>query len=112
MADNQQVTARTMMKIRVIVSESDIQKFTIPDNNMALKDLCNSLQQELHITYDFKVMYLDSEFGEFFSLTDMEDLEDKGTIKIIRVETDKDTNPTDALTTWELEGAAGIDLFL
>ena len=71
--------------MRVILSDTDIRKYNVPVG-LSVKDCYDSLRIQFNITEEFKVMYLDEEFGpgNYFTLTDTSELTDKGTIKIIR----------------------------
>ena len=72
------------LPIRVIVSEGDIRKLTMPTRPDTLEDLIGWLKRTLQTNYSFSVQYQDPDFNnELCNLTDLSELPEKPTITII-----------------------------
>ncbi|XP_028970228.2 sterile alpha motif domain-containing protein 3 [Esox lucius] len=72
--------------MRVIVSEGDIRKMTMTTQPDRLEDLTEWLKENLQTNYSFTLQYQDPEFNnELCNLTDISELPEKPTIKIIPV---------------------------
>lgn len=76
------------MKLRIIFGEDDIRKLVlhsgIPGTIQVLTDV---IQETFDITGSFTVMYQDMDFdGQFITLTSIEEVKDKATLKIIMTE--------------------------
>lgn len=70
--------------MRVIVSEGDIRKMTMTTRPDTLGGLIDWLEGTLQTNYSFALQYQDPEFdNELCNLTDLSDLPEKPTIKII-----------------------------
>lgn len=78
MAEPQKLT------MRVIVSEGDIRKMTMTTKPDTLEDLIRWLKDALQANYNIALQYQDPEFNnELCNLTDVSELPEKPTIKII-----------------------------
>ncbi|XP_041859729.1 uncharacterized protein LOC121651524 [Melanotaenia boesemani] len=76
----------TPAKLRIILEENDIRKLIlplgIPDT---LQELLAIIGQTFCIGGEFTVMYEDTDFGgQFFTLSSIEEVVDKGTLKIVQ----------------------------
>jgi len=72
--------------MRIIVTEGDIRKLTMTTRPDTLKDLIDWLKGTLQASYSFDLQYQDPEFNnELCNLTDLSELPEKPTIKIIPV---------------------------
>lgn len=70
--------------MRVIVSEGDIRKLTMTTRPDTFEDLIGWLKATLQANYSFALQYQDPEFNnELCNLTDLSELPEKPTIKII-----------------------------
>ncbi|XP_049329573.1 uncharacterized protein LOC125801118 isoform X1 [Astyanax mexicanus] len=74
------------LTMRVIVSDGDIRKMTMPTRPHTLDDLIGWLQGTLQTNYNFSLQYQDPEFNnELCNLTDISELPEKPSIKIIPI---------------------------
>lgn len=74
------------LTMRVIVSEGDIRKMTMNPRPYILEDLISWLKGTLQTNYNFTLQYQDPEFNnELCNLTDLSELPDKPTVKIIPI---------------------------
>ncbi|KAI4805503.1 hypothetical protein KUCAC02_010113 [Chaenocephalus aceratus] len=73
----------TPAKLRIIFEHNDIRKLVLPSGiPRTLEELICELQEAFHIPGEFTVMYQDMDFdGQFCTLSCIEDVEDKGTLK-------------------------------
>lgn len=72
--------------MRIIVTEADIRKLTMTTRPDTLEDLIHWLKGTLQASYSFNLQYQDPEFdNELCNLTDLSELPEKPTIKIIPV---------------------------
>lgn len=72
--------------MRVIVTEGDIRKLTMTTRPDTVEDLSYCLKGTLQASYSFYLQYQDPEFNnELCNLTDLSELPEKPTIKIIPV---------------------------
>jgi len=74
----------TPAKLRIIL-EDDIRKLVLPSGiPSTLQDLSDIIQETFHIPRAFTLMYQDMDFdGQFFSLTSINDVQDKATLKLV-----------------------------
>lgn len=74
--------------LRVILSEHDVQKMTLPSEILQTVEELNLLVQiTFGIAGNFCLHFKDADFGnEFFSLLSTTDISDKGTIKVVYIE--------------------------
>ncbi|XP_048854844.1 sterile alpha motif domain-containing protein 3-like [Brienomyrus brachyistius] len=74
------------LTMRVIISEGDIRKMTMNPRPYILEDLISWLKGTLQTNYNFTLQYQDPEFNnELCNLTDLSELPDKPTVKIIPI---------------------------
>ncbi|MCI4379281.1 hypothetical protein PGIGA_G00226140, partial [Pangasianodon gigas] len=74
------------LTMRVIVSEGDIRKMTMTERPDTLEDLIGWLKRTLQTNYSFTLQNQDPEFNnELCNLTDLSELPEKPTIKIIPI---------------------------
>lgn len=79
-----QMAVQQKLTMRVIVSEGDIRKMTMTTRPDTLEDLIGWLKGTLQTNYSFTLQYQDPEFhNELCNLTDLSELPEKPTIKII-----------------------------
>lgn len=78
----------TPAKLRIIFEDNDIRKLVLPSGIPGtLKDLICEIKETFHIPGEFSVMYQDMEFGgQFFTLSCIEEVEDKGTLKVVQTQ--------------------------
>lgn len=88
--------------LRVILSEHDVHKMTLPSGiPQTVEELHSLVQDTFGIPGHFCLHFKDVDFGnEFFSLTSTTDINDKGTIKVVYIEP-----PTVALTLTDVESS-------
>lgn len=78
------MAAPEKMTMRVIFCEADIRKLTLETRPTTIEDLKSKLQVSLGLQYSFDLQFQDPEFNyELCNLTDVSDLPDKPTVKII-----------------------------
>lgn len=69
------------------VEEHVIRKLLLPSGiPNTVDDLISVIKQSFQLDGHLKLMYMDTDFGQFFSLTSAEDLKDKDSIKVVQVE--------------------------
>ena len=73
--------------LRVIVSQDDYRKVVLHESEAEDVDtLTAALSKKLDIKYQFRLQYQDKDFdNEFVNLTDVKDIQDKSTVKIIQL---------------------------
>ncbi|XP_036951014.1 uncharacterized protein LOC119017923 isoform X3 [Acanthopagrus latus] len=76
------------VRLRIIVCEDDIRKLILPSGIPAtVQALTDVIQETFHITESFTVMYQDVDFdNQFFTLTSIEEVHDKATLKLVMTE--------------------------
>lgn len=71
-------------KLRVI-NEENIEKLLLPLGiPNTVEELKTFVKQTFGISEDFSLQYLDTDFGDYFSLHTSDQIKDKGTIKVVR----------------------------
>lgn len=55
--------------VRIIVSENDIRKVTLPERPKNVEEIISKLNERLDLQYDFMLHYEDSEFNNAFLQT-------------------------------------------
>jgi len=74
------------MTLRVILTEADIRKVILNTRPATVEDWTSQLKESLGLHYNFSLQYKDPEFNyELCNLTDIEDLPEKSTLKVIPV---------------------------
>ncbi|XP_041804801.1 uncharacterized protein LOC121614792 [Chelmon rostratus] len=78
----------TPVKLRIIFGEDDIRKLVLPSGIPGtIQDLTDVIQETFRITGSFTVLYQDMDFGgQFFTLTSIEEVQDKATLKLVMAE--------------------------
>ena len=71
--------------LKVVLSELDMQKLKLNKRPASIRDLMERLKESFTIPYDFVVQYEDKDFKSFLSVNDISDIENYGTVKIVRV---------------------------
>ncbi|KAI4895258.1 hypothetical protein NFI96_000436 [Prochilodus magdalenae] len=83
-------TVRTMDQswpVRVIVGENDIRKVTLYERPHNVEELITKLKNQLNLQFDFMLHYEDPDFNNAFcNLTDISELPNRATLKIIALE--------------------------
>lgn len=70
--------------LRVVINEDDIRKLTLNERPHSVEDLQLELKNKLLLQYEFKLQYEDQDFSNALcNLTDMKDLPERATVKII-----------------------------
>lgn len=78
----------TRTVLRVIVTDNDIRKVTLPSKPQTLDSLIEQLGQHLDLPYTFSLQYEDADFNNaLVNLTDIADLPEKPTLKVISLVT-------------------------
>lgn len=78
------MAAHQKMTLRVILTEADIRKVVLNTRPATVEDLIRKLQESLGLNYNCNLQYKDPEFNyELCNLTDIEDLPEKPTVKVI-----------------------------
>jgi hypothetical protein len=78
------MTIDPCFKIRVILSDNDIRKMTLPGvTHPSILELHEKVQAAFGLVGDFKLHYFDPDFQEFCNLSSDEDIFNKGTVKVI-----------------------------
>ncbi|OCT86383.1 hypothetical protein XELAEV_18020065mg [Xenopus laevis] len=73
--------------LRVILGEHDIQKLLLPSGiPNTVDDLLSVIKQSFQLDGHLRLLYMDTDFGQFFTLNSAEDLKDKDSIKVVPVE--------------------------
>ncbi|XP_062846517.1 uncharacterized protein LOC134307500 [Trichomycterus rosablanca] len=81
---DKEMTAHQKMTLRVILTEADIRKVTLNTRPATMEDLICKLKESLGLDYNCSLQYKDPEFNyELCNLTDIEDLPEKPTVKVI-----------------------------
>lgn len=75
-------------KLRIIFGEDEVRKLLLPEGiPSTLQGLTDVLRETFDITGPFTVMYQDMDFdGQFFTLTSIEEVQDKGSLKVVKTE--------------------------
>lgn len=70
------------------MGEDDIRKLVLPSGiPCTVQDLTDVIQETFNIPGSFTVMYQDMDFdGQFFTLTSVEEVQDKATLKLVMTE--------------------------
>uniref|UniRef100_A0AAZ1WZ95 Uncharacterized protein n=1 Tax=Oreochromis aureus TaxID=47969 RepID=A0AAZ1WZ95_OREAU len=80
------MTANQKMTMRVILTEADIRKVILHSRPSTVKDLITKLRESLGLQYNFSLQFQDPEFNnELCNLTDLQELPEKPTIKVLPV---------------------------
>nr|XP_046241968.1 uncharacterized protein LOC124057602 isoform X2 [Scatophagus argus]XP_046262946.1 uncharacterized protein LOC124068599 [Scatophagus argus] len=80
----QEMTATQKMILRVILTEADIRKVSLNAKPATVEDLISKLKESLGLDYNCILQFQDPEFNyELCNLTDIADLPEKPTIKVI-----------------------------
>lgn len=75
----------TPAKLCIVFDDSDICKLILPSGiPSSLTDLFGVIRQTFNIPGDFSLLYQDIDFdGQFFTLSCIEQVEDKATVKVV-----------------------------
>ncbi|XP_041650523.1 sterile alpha motif domain-containing protein 3-like [Cheilinus undulatus] len=80
------MAAQEKLTMRVIITEADIRKMTMTTQPNSVEDLIDWLQSSLQVNYSFTLQFQDPDFNnELCNLTDLSELPDKPTIKIVPI---------------------------
>lgn len=72
------------IKLRVIVSEDDIRKLSLPHGlPETVQELENTVRAECNVHNGFILQYLDHDFKDFVNITLISDVRNKGTLKVV-----------------------------
>lgn len=96
----------TRTVLRVILHENDIWKITFPDKPDTLDSLVQQLEEKLGLQYKFSLQYEDPDFDNaLVNLTNIDDLPQKPTLKIISLV----TSPTQSTADTEILSLSSQD---
>ncbi|XP_060929384.1 uncharacterized protein LOC133003615 isoform X2 [Limanda limanda] len=80
------MAAHQKMTLRVILTEADIRKVILNTRPTTVKDLIDKLKESLGLDYNCSLQYQDPDFNyELCNLTDIADLPEKPTLKVIPI---------------------------
>lgn len=80
------MASQETMTLRVILTEADIRKVTLISKPCSVEDLISCLKNTLKLDYNFILQFRDPDFDhELCNLTDLSELPQKPTVKIIPV---------------------------
>ena len=80
------MAADQMMTLRVILTEADIRKVILNTRPTTVEDLIDKLKESLGLHYNCSLQYKDPDFNyELCNLTDIADLPEKPTLKVIPI---------------------------
>ncbi|XP_048859457.1 uncharacterized protein LOC125726959 [Brienomyrus brachyistius] len=70
--------------LRIIINDGDIRKLTLPDKPSSVETFTIEVKEKLQLTCDFTLQYEDPDFNNALcNLSDMSDLPNKATLKVI-----------------------------
>ncbi|ROI73795.1 hypothetical protein DPX16_22906 [Anabarilius grahami] len=73
--------------LRVILQDHDVRKLFLPSGiPNTVDDLLTIVKETFQLDEHFSLMYMDTDFGQFFTLTSTDDIKNKDSIKIIKKE--------------------------
>lgn len=83
------------MKLRVIVEEDDYRRLDLHSGKpKTLMDLHKAICDAFGIERDFRIQFMDPDFNnEFMNITSVQDIQDRGTIKLVYMQNCLDMNP-------------------
>ncbi|XP_049433395.1 uncharacterized protein LOC125889421 [Epinephelus fuscoguttatus] len=83
------------MKPRVIVEEDDYRRLDLHSGkSKTLMDLHKTICDAFGIERDFRIQFMDPDFNnEFMNITSVQDIQDRGTIKLVYMQNCLDMNP-------------------
>ncbi|KAL3973686.1 NF-kappa-B inhibitor-like protein 2 [Sarotherodon galilaeus] len=75
------------VKLRIILGSNNTEKLTIASGMpKSVEDLSDEIKRQFDIQGDIRLQYMDSDFdNEFINLKRMDDIQDKSTVKVIRL---------------------------
>lgn len=92
--------------LRVIIAEDDIRKLTLNKRPQSIEEFKVQLMDKLSLQYDFKLQYEDQDFNNALcNLTEITDLPERATVKIIPLVTLHLTALSSPTTTSDTEGS-------
>ena len=107
--------------LRIIVAEDDIWKISLNKKPDSLEELVVQLKDLLSLPYDFKLQYEDQDFHLLCNFTDIADLPEKATLKIIHLVTlsltilpshttrsDNEGSPLTLMAAWQTRGSCQL----
>lgn len=73
--------------LRVILDDHDIRKLFLPSGiPNTVDDLLSLVKQSFQLDGHFTLLYMDTDFGQFFTLTSTAHIKDKDSVKVVKVE--------------------------
>ena len=86
------------IKLRIVFSEDDVRKLILPSMPDTVSDLCERIKTTFAPCGEFRLQYLDPDFGQFCNLLETSEILDRGTLKVIFTSVhDSDTDVTESL---------------
>ncbi len=71
--------------LRIILQDHDVRKLFLPSGiPNTVDDLLTTVKDTFQLDGDYSLMYMDTDFGQFFTLTSTDDIKNKDSIKIVK----------------------------
>ncbi|XP_034542087.1 uncharacterized protein LOC117814719 [Notolabrus celidotus] len=87
------------LKLRVIVEDDDFRRLDLPGLPETLNELHKTIREAFVIERDFHIQFMDPEFNnEFMNITTLQDIRDRGTIKLVYKPNDVNVTPSSLLS--------------
>ncbi|XP_028297007.1 uncharacterized protein LOC114458826 [Gouania willdenowi] len=86
-------------KLRVIVEDNDYRRLDLPSGMPeTLTELHNTIREAFGVEHDFNIQFMDPDFNnDFMNLTTVQDLQDRGTIKLVYMQNVVGVSPVSSL---------------
>ena len=97
------------VKLRVIIEEDDFRRLDLHSGKpKTLMDLHNTIPDAFGVERDFRIQFMDPDFNnEFMNITSIQDIQDRGTIKLVYIKNCLDMSPTLRLNSPSTPGPSG-----
>lgn len=82
------------LNLLIILGEEDARKLILPGGRpVSIEDLCHTVKTSFGLPQDIRFQYQDEDFGnEFINLSDILEVKDKGTLKVIFLQRQLEVN--------------------
>lgn len=96
------------MKLRVIIEEDDFRRLDLHSGKpKTLMDLHSTICDAFGIERDFRIQFMDPDFNnEFMNITSVQDLQDRGIIKLVYMQDCLDMSPISGLNSSSPPGSS------
>ena len=72
------------VRLRIQLGEEDFVKLNLPDGlPSSVDELTETIKNKCNIRYDFRLHYLDPDFNAFVNITEITDIFDRATVKVV-----------------------------